>query len=497
MRGDQQDQLRDEVQRWLAAYLPESFEGEAPDAPWPIPPPAPPRAGDPEVDRALAAAWSAWEALLRQAAAGSASRLALRQKLRERRVEEEDPARPPTLHWIAMSDTDHFFAFIATGLEEVARRVKTGDSPSWSKWSTEYSPQDLIDLVDRVASEGKGDEVLRQVRHLLSLPVWKHRYDLYSNWVFTRIVAALRKETDVQVEHTEGRIDFGFAEQRLATASAPELSVYCELRSPLRGKSRKRKEAVQPDYSILVGDAGDPAKSSVVEVECKQYKTASRENFAAALQDYARARPQAHVVLVNYGPVSERVSSGILGEVEAGVRDRCQIIGEMRPTGASRDPGTSGSEFAAAILQGTGIESSPGPMALPDEPARIDLSWNGALDLDLHLEIEDGHGAVSYLLRQVGEPAHAWLVKDVLRGPGPETVMVERWIESSYRLWVHRFDRGELDGCGAVVTLSCGTLKHTFECPKGSGPWWSVFEVDGATRELRPLGQRAEPPGGL
>ena len=39
-------------------------------------------------------------------------------------------------------------------------------------------------------------------------------------------------------------------------------------------------------------------------VECKQYKRASAENFTAAIIDYAANRPNAKVLLVDYGAIN-------------------------------------------------------------------------------------------------------------------------------------------------------------------------------------------------
>jgi hypothetical protein len=68
---------------------------------------------------------------------------------------------------------------------------------------------------------------------------------------------------------------------------------------------------MQPDYSLITSPITSP-ESSILEVECKQYLVASKRKFADALTDYANGRPNAQIVLVNYG----RASSDILNEVD-------------------------------------------------------------------------------------------------------------------------------------------------------------------------------------
>lgn len=137
------------------------------------------------------------------------------------------------------------------------------------------SPQELIDFVAGLPVEPVVEKHLDPLRHLLSLPVWSNRYDVYSNWLFTQILEALAG-TGLKVDAPKGRIAFAFAATRMAVSERGDatLSVFSELRSPLRGPSKKRKTDAQPDYSILVGDTQDPAVASAAEVECKQYKRA-------------------------------------------------------------------------------------------------------------------------------------------------------------------------------------------------------------------------------
>jgi hypothetical protein len=485
---------REAVRAWLLAYQPEPAEGawELPDVPWPPPPAEPPRSGDPRLDRALAAAWSALVDLITTAAAGSRSRFDLEERKHRLREEEGDfdRAGQPTLGWIAIVDSDRFPSLVAAGLEAIAARVRAGDRSAWSRIE-EHSPSDLIDLVEGLPRVSEPRAVTRQLQGLLSLPVWKHRYDLYSNWVFTRIVAALRERVEVTVHQRDARIDFGFAATKMASCPGHELAVFSELRSDLVGESEKRKESVQPDYSVLVGDETDPTVTSVLEVECKQYGRADRRNFAIALQDYARSRSSAMVNVVSYGSVSDRVRDGILEDVNEKVRGRCAVRGDIRP---HEDAALAA--FATAIR--AAALSPEEPRVPPGLPVRIELHWKGVggvdADLDLQLEIEgDDKDLVDFRRTTAGEgDPHAVLESDVTAPPGPEILTVQRWLGATYRLSVHRYAGDSLDDCEPRVVLRSadGAGAIELDCPAGEGDWWRVLEIDGATGAVQPIGRR-------
>jgi hypothetical protein len=494
--------LRPEVIHWLDEYQPAESNG-LPEVPWPNALPSAPTCADPELDRALKAAWSAWEVLAKTAAENSSSRRDLYEKGQKSQQEEEHDLQHeglPTAAWIAARDHDRLLGALLEGLDDVARRVRVEREPGWEWFGTKQSPQDLIDLVDRLPVTARRENLLKRVRDLLSLPTWKQRYDLYSNWVFTVIVGTLAEVAEVKVHHAEGFIDFGFKATKMATVAELDLTVYCELRSDLIGTSEKRKDGVQPDYSILHGDPANPARSSVFEIECKQYKSAGKQNFVAALRDYARSRPKANVVLVNYGPVSDRVSEGIIGAVDIEVRDRCEVIGDLRPPSGIPPGDAARGQFVEATHDAIGIGPGAGFTFPPELPLRIDLFWEKSspdVDLDLHLEIAEPDGAagppVSYRQPSAGNPVHARLVEDVRSGPGPETILIERWLDTTYRLWVHRWDDGELATCRPRIELSTNGMRRSFACPKGTGPWWCALEITGETRTAGPVGTRDAP----
>lgn len=193
----------------------------------------------------------------------------------------------------------------------------------------------------------------------------------------------------------------------------------------------------------------------MLEIECKQYQAPDRRNFTDALRDYASSRPKANVVLVDYGPVSDRVRDGIISAIDPPLRDRCQVIRDLRPPSSAPPGHEARAGLTAAVHEAIGAEVA---RLLPsDLPARIDLTWEAAppaVDLDLHLEVLDGGNGrdhVSFRQPEIGDPIHARLLADVLGGPRSETLLIERWLDTTYRLWVHRFDGGELAVDGKVA----------------------------------------------
>ncbi|ESY01513.1 hypothetical protein [Mesorhizobium sp. LNJC405B00] len=164
------------------------------------------------------------------------------------------------------------------------------------------------------------------LERILSLPAWKRRYEFYGVWVATQVMDAL-EDHDVTINHDDGALRFAFTETRLAdiASSRPLLSVYAERRSPLSNPvGKSRKNAAQPDFGIWTRDTRDA--TCVLVVEVKHYKKESTTNFGAALADYAKAHPQAKIVLVNYGP-----ATGDYAGLWRGDKDRCIVLGHFNP----------------------------------------------------------------------------------------------------------------------------------------------------------------------
>ncbi|HDX4052000.1 TPA: hypothetical protein ROG05_004445 [Enterobacter soli] len=158
---------------------------------------------------------------------------------------------------------------------------------------------------------------------LLSFPVWHKRHELYAVWIATEITSAIQ-EHDVELHaHTDdGKLTFPFKQTLIATvhSSAPELQLYAEKYETLDSpKGKGRKAGVQPDYSLWQEKNNVLVCPLVVEV--KHYKRNARRSFSHALEDYANAHPDAEILLINHGPVSD-----MLDNVEQHIKDRCYLI---------------------------------------------------------------------------------------------------------------------------------------------------------------------------
>jgi hypothetical protein len=321
-------------------------------------------------------------------------------------------------------------------------------------------------------------EPRRRLSEFLQLPIWMHRYELYSNWVCTQIVDALN-DHGVRVHADRGAITFAFSGTHLATFDAfmPRLHMWTELRVPLEDPvGEGRTSAIQPDITLIA----DPitARRSPLAVECKQYKKASSKNFADAVSDYARGHPEARIVLVNYGPAR---AATILKRVADEVVDRAAVVGDLRP-GESAQLGAFRREVRGAL----GLASWEVQPATAPGTDRIVLVWDAApRDLDLHVTISGAREFHVYhgdLGAMDVEPFCA-LERDVTNGCGPEVIGVTRWLPARYHVVVDNYSHeGSLGVSGAVVTITCQGTEVEFRCPTDiTSREWAVCSIDGAS----------------
>lgn len=167
---------------------------------------------------------------------------------------------------------------------------------------------------------------LPALERILSLPLWQRRHELYAVWIATEVVTALGDHR-CQLHHEAGRITFAFRETLVATVhtTRPKIRLYAERRSPLETPlGPTRKGNVQPDYGLWRGYGSSEVCQLVIEV--KHYKRASPSRFRDVLTDYARAHPQARVLLVCHGAADES-----LRRIGTEIQHRCQVIAELTP----------------------------------------------------------------------------------------------------------------------------------------------------------------------
>jgi hypothetical protein len=230
---------------------------------------------------------------------------------------------------------------------------------------TESLIKQLQDLPKRV---GRLKVTIQDIDEILSLPIWKRRYELYSAWVLTSILHALAGHS-VELHHDHGVIAFSFRETLMASilSSDPPLRIFAEKRTVAQNLvGHGRASGVQPDYSLWSDSGRCP-----LAIECKHYKRSSTRNFADALNDYSAALPQATVILVNYGPVSPAVGKAI----SESRSDRCKALGTVHP----EDP-QGRAAFEKLVYQVVGAPVPP-PFC-PDTPLAT-LSGHPALLVDI------------------------------------------------------------------------------------------------------------------
>jgi hypothetical protein len=463
---------------WVREYM----EGR-----WPFPLLTAPTSDVPDLDRALERAWRVWSAVVQESARISHDREHLRELRHhaETTNRESDPGTPWPLGLLGSLDSDLWAASVAVGLFRTAEAVRQL-LPQEGHVEAQRRLSVLDDLFARRPVEVvETDTWLQRLREFLNLPVWQRRHELYSAWVWAQIHTALRSLT-CRIHQDDGTIHFSFAGSHLATFTGllPMLHVWAELRSPLAetpwGKGRRGK--IQPDYTLL-HDPISSRDSAVLVVECKQYRTASARNFIAALVDYARGRPEAMIVLVNYGPAPQ----GILAASPPELLDRLVLIGEMRPKGQGIPT------FHEAVRNAVVHRFPNGETRLPEGSGEIAetivLDWNsGPNDLDLYLKVaSDGTDTTIYYGHRGSLTQAPWAELDVdaRRNSGRETITVSQ-LHGRYRCSVHNFSNdAPLAGCGATLTIvrPTGILKLT--CPReGRGRFWHVFNFDAMSGDI-------------
>ena len=240
--------------------------------------------------------------------------------LREHRARHFKSVDDDALHpWtIAQSETDFWLRSHVGYLANIRRRPQEEVHELAATAVAKFAPFPRRRVPGKIA--------FKDMERLLSLPVWKQRYETYGVWIATRIVDSL-DDHKVVVNSDNGELKFGFGEARIADVETvnPKLSLFAERRVALANPlGKSRTEGAQPDFGIWTCGTHFPECLLVVEV--KHYKKRSRRNFRDALVDYSKAHPRARVALVNYGPVGED-----FGDMPVMIRERCQMIGPLTP----------------------------------------------------------------------------------------------------------------------------------------------------------------------
>ncbi len=477
----------EEARRWVLEYRERRV--------WPNYILSAPSSGDLDLDQQLAKAWRIWLRVVEESSKYGQDRNILRELTFGRysnsdtnRQDEEDAEEwPATL--LGGLDSDFWASSFITGAYQKVETLSRLPSREY-----EQKARELASMLEKFFSslpsvQVEKDESIRELQEYLQLPIWQRRHEFYSVWISTQLLNAL-SESPIRVHHSDGALIFSFSGTHLATADSfePRLHVWAELRSPLADPVGKgRKQAIQPDYSLITDPVTSP-QSSILEVECKQYRRPSKSNFSNALTDYARGRPNAFVVLVNYG----RVDESILNTIDPGLRNRVSLIGEMRP--GSKESQKKFKEIVQdAIHQRYGSISGstpPSEIINLDDTGLINLSWGiSPRDLDLHLRIDvdsESHEICYSDKGSLVEEPWAELNIDETHGSGSEKITIKRWKEGKYHFAVKNYSEEiPLAGCAAHILFSCGQVERELLCPnEGAGNWWLLFILDGQTGKI-------------
>ena len=168
------------------------------------------------------------------------------------------------------------------------------------------------------------------LKKLLSLPVWRNRYDLYSVWVGIQACKCFA-DHDITINVDGDTIRFPFKKTKVFDFhyNGNWIAMYSEVRTSangikLRGKSRI--DAVQPDFAFEI----DQTNHTPLVIEVKHYKSPSR-SFIAAVDDYGFVFNDSHILLVNHGGIPKKYVS----QTNRNVERRAKYIGEFRIKNAS------------------------------------------------------------------------------------------------------------------------------------------------------------------
>lgn len=215
---------------------------------------------------------------------------------------------------IAQNETDYWLRSFVVALSASATLLAPDELVSVGSWLDNFIDQFPV-------RPAQVDLTINDLQSLLSLPIWQRRYELYSVWIATETVRAL-KEHDVEIHHENGKIAFAFKKTNVATvhSSPGPFVIFSERREPIVDpEGEGRKENVQPDHTIWTTNDGIEECRMVIEV--KHYKRSAKQAFLNVFHDYAKAFPKAQIYLISHGPTGKAVDS-----VSSSVKNRCYAI---------------------------------------------------------------------------------------------------------------------------------------------------------------------------
>lgn len=460
---------QNDIRQWLEEYRTEDK--------WPDFMPDRPLMGNQYLDNLTAKCWDIFEMAV----------------ARCRQVYDEDKGRCQTVQdecdqskgnqfWAAEQD-----CWTSQFLEAVACTAATFHHLSIDR--REKLAKDIADDLRRYLSDTEMEkiEIMQMVDDLieiLNLPFWKKRHELYSVWVSTQIVEAL-KDRDIKFQVKDNTLSFSFGGSHIATCNGlcPPLEIWAEFRTSAKKLvGHGRTNAIQPDYTLAVDSVKDP-DNTVVVVECKQYETPDIRNFRDAVIDYANGRPKAVVMLAGYGIVPPKVYEEIESE---NIKSRAAGFSLMRP--ASFSAKEFKEKLRKSVLEHYRKKAKEDgkylhPWNTLQKPCSIQLKWGEhPRDLDLHLHMIGGPEGMDHVYYEKKGNAdvipYAYLDKDVTQGRGPETITISQWTEADYIVEVHVFSN-DSEYASFEVEVCCGQDCFCFQKLNLTGAsTWIIFRMN-------------------
>jgi hypothetical protein len=400
-----------------------------------------------------------------------------------------EPAHDVVLKY-AYAATDFWDVTVLESAHQIAKKVVNRDLDA----SGVIQKLDLL-LAPIETRQQWVDQTYTELLDLLNLPTWRKRHELFAVWTGSVLLRTAQAEADTIHFHVaDGVLSFAFGGNRLATytLNGEQFDVWAELRSPLVGRSTKRRKGIQPDFRVLRPglDTSHNAATRLV-LECKHYLMPSVSNFSQAAIDYARSCPTATILVVNHGPIN---SSALMSSIDPPLQIRTQFIGDAtandeRLTGRLTSAIREVLFPARTMPQGAaGADASLPSPTLPLDlgiAASICLRWDNTLrDVDLALEIHEQGGTIiriDYLNRgDLAIPPFARLDRDNQHGPGEERIDVGAFYDARYVLIATNFTKnGEFgpEHLDCVVSLPTGTT--VLSCPTCMGATeWRIATIE-------------------
>lgn len=324
------------------------------------------------------------------------------------------------------------------------------------KISNNNSISDVVESVDRILADPKvfsivtEIEQVKAVREILNMPFWKHRYEMYSVWVFTCIADAF-SDLGIRYNVTDGVLQFKFSGTKLATVDLPDMQfeICAEIQHPAKEPiGEGRINNIQPDYTIL-SKTKDKSDACLL-IECKQYKKSNKKNFASAVNDYARAKPNAMVFLSNYGRISRNFSKWFALEI----RRRSKDYSFMKPESESRNDFINDvRNYIETVWADNQLTEADRLYLWEERPTqfKIELSWQRyPVDLDLEVAVKDASNEKDIIINlyrsgDKNKYPYVQYEKDVQEGPGKETINVTKIISGCYNIYVQHYYHREND----------------------------------------------------